>query len=311
MINREFGRRTFMKRAGQAGSLLAVGGALESLLAACGGNVSTTPVAVSPGATTIPNAGLKIPGQMQWGADFNGGGPYVFKDPAHPNGAAIGFEVEIAAAMASLLRVSPVQVQTDYGELEAALMANHFDFIMNGWEKTADREKTELFSDPYYVYSQQIVVRKNDPRFANYNETSNVSLRLLENLVVGTGTGYKAVDDMKTDPKVIVKTYDGNLPFDDLKQKKIDAMMVDAPIIIYYVVGKGVGAQPDPEIKLLGKPIFQDNYYIGFNKQNSNAPTLLKEVNQAFDVLKKNGTLRTIYEKWSMWDEHQKDIGIV
>src|SRR5689334_5009510 len=127
----ELDRRTFIKRAGQAGSLVAVGGTLEALLAACGGNVASTPPAGStPGTVKIETKGLMVPGQMQWGSEFVSGAPYVFKDPKNPNNL-VGFEVEIAAAMASLMGVQAKQIETDYGRLQDALRANQFDFVMN------------------------------------------------------------------------------------------------------------------------------------------------------------------------------------
>src|SRR5204863_7354522 len=145
-MNPEFNRRIFLKQMGQAGGIVAAGSTLEALLAACGGNVSTTTTGsgtTTPGTTHVDSKGLKVPGKLQWGSDFVDGAPYVFKDPANPNNL-VGFEVEIAAAMAQLLGVQPKQVETDYGKLEQALLANQFDFVMNGWEITEDRKKTEL-----------------------------------------------------------------------------------------------------------------------------------------------------------------------
>src|SRR6266699_2183499 len=89
------------------------------------------------------------------------------------------------------------------------------------------------------------------------------------------------------------------------------AMMVDLPIITYYVLGAGPGGQADPALKAIGKPLFPDIYVVGFNKSNHNASTLLPEINQALAVLKKNGTLKTIYQKWSMWNDQQAAIGIM
>src|SRR6266700_2479182 len=292
-MNQGINRRTFLKRAGQAGGLIAVGGTIESILAACGGNISTTAptTGTTPGATKVASAGLMVPSQLQWGSDFVDGAPYVFKDPKNPNNL-VGFEVEIAAAMAQLLGVQPKQVETDYGKLEQALLANQFDFVMNGWEITDDRKKTELFSDPYYRYGQQIVVRSDDSRFASMTTSSDVQLKDLEGLKVGTGTGYKAADDLATDNKITTKLYDANLPFDDVKQKKLDAMMVDLPIIAYYVLGAGPGGVPDKALKPIGKPLYPDVYIVGINKSNPKAQTLLTEINQAIAQLKKNGTLK-------------------
>jgi polar amino acid transport system substrate-binding protein len=206
------------------------------------------------------------------------------------------------------MRINQKQIEVCYANLEQALQANQIDMVMNGWEKTADREKTELFSDPYYRYGQQIIVRKDDTRFANVNPQD---VSALEGYTVGTGSGYKAEDIMKADSKINVKSYTGNIAFSDLVQKKVDAFFLDYPIASYYILGTGPGATAIPELKLLGKPLYPDNYYVGFNKSNPDAAKLLPEINQAFTTLKKNGTLKKIYVKWQLMNDDQKDIGVM
>jgi polar amino acid transport system substrate-binding protein len=309
-MNLELNRRTFLKRAGQAGGLILAGGTLESMLAACGGNVSTTTGSASPtvGATKVANAGLKQPGNLQWGADYVSGAPYVFKDPSNPNNL-IGFEVEIAAAMAQLMGgIQQTQVEVCYSNLEQALLGNQVDMVMNGWEKTTDREKTELFSEPYYRYGQQVIVRKNDTRFANVVPKTVADL---EGYTVGTGSGYKAETIMLADKKIHVKSYTGNIAFTDLVQGKLDAFFLDFPIAAYYILGTGPGATPIPQLKLLGDPIYVDDYFVGFNKSNPNSKLLLPEINQCFDILKKNGTLKKIYTKWQLMNSLQSQIGVM
>src|SRR5260370_28568101 len=168
-MNQGINRRTFLKRGGQGGGLISAGGTIESVLAVCGGKISTTAqtTGTTPGVTKVASAGLKTPGVLQWGADFVSGAPYVFKDPKNPNNL-VGFEVEIAAAMAGVMGITQTQIETDYGSLEQALLSNKFDFVMNGWEITEDRKKTELFSDPYYRHGQQIVWGSDDTSFTQY-----------------------------------------------------------------------------------------------------------------------------------------------
>jgi len=306
----EIDRRTLLKRAGQAGGLLTVAGGLEALLAACGGNVSTTSTAsATPGTTPVSGAGLKSPNFLQWGSDYVSGAPYVFQDPANPNGPLVGFEVEIATAIAGLMMgVKQKQVEVTYGNLEQALQANQFDMVMNGWEKTEDRKKTELFSDPYYRYGQQVIVRKDDARFAGKSITD---VKQMEGLTVGTGSGYRAETLMKADPKINVKSYDGNIAFSDLVQKKLDAFFLDLPIAAYYITGSGPGATPIPELTLLGKPIYPDDYFIGFNMKNPDAAKLLPGINDALARLKKDGTLSKIYTKWKLMNDQQAGIGVM
>ena len=180
--------------------------------------------------------------------------------------------------------------------------------VMNGWEKTPDREKTELFSEPYYRYGQQVIVRKNDTRFANVVPKTVADL---EGYTVGTGSGYKAETIMLADKKIHVKSYTGNIAFTDLVQGKVDAFFLDLPIAAYYILGSGPGATPIPQLKLLGDPIYIDDYFVGFNKSNPNAAKLLPEINQCFDILKKNGTLKKIFTKWQLMNPLQSQIGVM
>ncbi len=311
-MTQNVGRRVFLKRAGQAGGLLVAGSSLEALLAACGNASTGSAVTPTPGVTAVANAGLLKPGLLQWGADYVSGAPYVFQDPTNPKNM-IGFEVEIAVAMAQLMRISQMQVEVCYANLEQPLLGNQIDMIMNGWEKTPDREKTELFSDPYYRYGQQIIIRVGDTRFAGVNPTD---VSVLAGYTVGTGSGYLAETIMDNynsahpNKKINVHAYAGNIAFSDLVQHKVDAFFLDFPIAAYYVKGTGPGAQPIPQLTFLGETLYKDNYYVGFNKSSPRTPILLPEINQVFDILKKNGTLYRIYKKWQLWNSDQATIGV-
>ena len=306
----EIDRRTFLKRMGQAGGLVVVGGTLETFLAACGGNVGSGATTPTPGVTPVANAGLKTPGFLQWGADYVDGAPYVFKDPKNPANL-VGFEVDIMNAVANVMGITQKQIETCYGQLDQALAANNFDFVFNGWEITTERKKTQLFSDPYYRYGQQMVVRSDDPRFTQYNGTSDLQLNVLYGMTVGTGDGYRAATILQGYPQITTKLYNGDLPFTDLTQKKLDAVFLDFPIVAYYVIGTGPGGTADATLKPIGKTLYQDVYVAGFNKSNPNAPTVLNELNQALARLKKDGTLKKIYMAWSLWNDQQAEIGIM
>ncbi len=296
-------RRDFLKR---ASGLIAVGGSLEALLSACGGNIAANP---APTSGTIASKGLKVPGLFQWGATSDGGAPYVFQDPNNPT-QLVGFELDIANALAKTMGIRQQQVENDYTQLDSALQAGKFDAIMNGWEITEDRKKTEIFSQPYYRYGQQIVVRSNDPRFANKTTNDTLSLTDLEGYTVGTGASFKAADILASDKKITLRTYDPDLPFNDLALGRIDAVLIDLPIVTYYVEGIGPGGKANPALKSIGKPFETSDYVIAFNKASSSATTLQSEINQALTRLKNDGTLHQIYQKWNLWNDQQAEIGI-
>jgi polar amino acid transport system substrate-binding protein len=58
-------------------------------------------------------ARVQAAGVLRWGGDVQGGEPYVFEDPEHPE-KLVGFEVEIAEALAAALGVRAVFVQNDW-----------------------------------------------------------------------------------------------------------------------------------------------------------------------------------------------------
>jgi polar amino acid transport system substrate-binding protein len=307
----ELSRRTFLQRVGQAGGFVTAAGSLEAILSACGGNISISSNSTggaTPGAQKIESKGLKVAGLFQWGATSDGGAPYVFQDPNDPT-KLVGFEVEIADAISKLLNVKAKQVENDYTQLEQALQANKFDVVMNGWEITEDRKKTELFSQPYYRYGQQIVVRSNDSRFSKFTDKDTLSLKDLEGYTVGTGASYKAAEILATDTKIKLKTYDPDLPFNDLALGRIDAVLIDLPIVTYYVLGIGTGGQANAKLKPIGVPFETSDYVIGYNKSNSNAPVLQKEIDQAIAQIKSDGTLHQILQRWSLWNDQQAQIG--
>ncbi|QSF49538.1 MULTISPECIES: ABC transporter substrate-binding protein [unclassified Thermosynechococcus] len=302
-------RRTFLRHVSQGIAISIIATASKSLLTACGGKADSLSGSTATGI--ISSNGLLSPGTLTWGADPIEGAPYVFYDPADRR-RLIGFEVEIAEAIARLMGVRAFFFEVSYDQLFAALAANRFDMILNGWEITTDRKRIQWFSQPYYRYGQQIVVRADDPRFEKYTATSEVTLANLAGMTVGTGMSYKAQEILEKDPRIKTRLYDDATGFmNALAIGHVDALLVDFPIVAYYVLGAGPGGTVNNSLRPIGVPIFLDNYVIAFNKNNPKGETLKTEVDQAIDILKKDGTLRRIYEKWKIWNDQQTQIGIV
>src|SRR5262245_7255486 len=184
-------------------------------------------------------------GVLRWGADAEGGAPYVYPDPKRPE-QLIGFEYELADALSGKLGVKARMVQNQWDQLIPALERGNFDIILNGLELTTDNQQRIAMSRPYYVYAQQIVARRE-----------TVGLNSLENLtgkVVGVLSGSVAERLLTQNAGSQWKSYPGNVEtFRDLKVGRLEAVLVDLPIAIHY-------AKPDPALKLSGSP-FAQGYY--------------------------------------------------
>src|SRR5258708_39509803 len=101
-------------------------------------------------------AAIQHRGLLLWGADAEGGAPYVFPDPQKPE-QLIGFEFELAEALAAKLGVKARMVQNQWDQLTPALQRENFDIILNGLELIPENQQRIAMSRPYFVYAQQIV----------------------------------------------------------------------------------------------------------------------------------------------------------
>jgi polar amino acid transport system substrate-binding protein len=226
-------------------------------------------------------------GVLKWGADAEGGAPYVFPDPQQPE-HLIGFEVEIADALAQKLGVRAEMVQNQWDSLVPGLQRGNFDIVLNGLEITDEHRAQIAMSMPYYVYSQQIITRQDNHSLTN--------LAALKGRAVGTLSGTVAQRLLEQATNVDVRVYPGQVePFRDLNNGRIDAVMLDLPIAVYYLT-------KEPNLKRSGESFAPGYYGIGVRKDDE---TLLAALNKALADLQADGTLEKIYRRWGLWDKNQ------
>src|SRR3954468_18310946 len=104
---------------------------------------------------------IKHRGVLLWGGDAEGGAPYSYPDPQKPE-QIIGFEYDLAEALAAKLGVKAQMVQNQWDQLVPGLERGNFDIILNGLEVTEENQQRIVMTQPYYVYAQQIVTRKGE-----------------------------------------------------------------------------------------------------------------------------------------------------
>src|ERR1700719_2963691 len=102
-----------------------------------------------PAPATDHLAEIRNRGVLLWGADAEGAAPYVYPDPNRPE-QLIGFECDLAEALAAKLGVKAKMVQNQWDQLIPALERGNFDIILNGLEITADNQQHIALSLPYF-----------------------------------------------------------------------------------------------------------------------------------------------------------------
>jgi len=231
-------------------------------------------------------------GVLLWGADVIGGVPYVYEDSDNP-GNYIGFEVDIAHEIARSIGVKATLVIKAWDTLIPELQRGSFDLALNGIEDTEDRKVFVDYSLPYYVYAQQITVRKETVGINNIDD--------LKGKAVATLSGTAAEDILRSMSDITVTINPEIIySYEHLLAAKVDAVVLDTPIAAAY------GAS-NPNLKNVGKPFGEGHYVIAFRKEDN---TLLEAVNRGISEMKENGTMTAIYKKWGIMNQHQSKIGI-
>ncbi|MGO9602624.1 MAG: ABC transporter substrate-binding protein/permease [Candidatus Binataceae bacterium] len=95
-----------------------------------------------------------------------------------------------------------------------------------------------------------------------------------------------------------VKVYDDEVAaYSDLVNGRVDAVLLDYPIALYY-------AAPNPNLRLVGDPIGRVRYGIAMRKGDT---ALRQQINEALQGITDSGELRTILERWKLWTPMMAD----
>jgi polar amino acid transport system substrate-binding protein len=205
---------------------------------------------------------------LRWGADAEGGAPYIFRDPQDPL-RNVGFEVDLSAALARELGRPIEHRQYDFVSLVLGLERGDLDFVMNGYEVTPDRAGEQRFD----------------------------SLEGCQAIGGTVGTlGETAASRLLDQMGVTTKAYDSQAePYRDLELGRVDAVLLDLPIAVYY-------ARPNKKLQFVGPLLGEGVYAIAFRRDQE---ALAVQFDAALQRLAVNGELRRIYEEWGIWNDDQ------
>ena len=241
-------------------------------------------VALAALISSVPRAASAEPAPLTWGADATSGAPYVFDNPANP-ALVIGFETDIIEAVARRLHRPSRFVQNRWDNLIPGLERGLYDVAIDGIEITPEHQAVVDFSIPYYTTFEQLVVRKETPGVTTLDD--------LAGLKVGTLKATLAQRILDKAGTMKVFTYDEQLNvYADLQNGRLDAVLLDAPIALYY-------ATPYPDLRFVGDPIALIRYGIAVPKGRTD---LLSQINAALADIRESGELRWILERWKLWN---------
>lgn len=208
--------------------------------------------------------------------------PMGFRDE---NNELVGFDIDYAKAAIEKMGYTVKFQPIDWKTKETELSSGRIDLIWNGYTITDERKEKVLFTKPY-LENAQVVVTLIDSEIQ--------SLEDLDGKVVGLQALSSALDALNANPiaskvKNVTEFADNVLALTDLKNGRVDAVVIDEVVMNYYM------AQEEGTFVILDEHLAPEQYGIGVKKGNE---ALLEELQAALDELNEDGTAAKISEEW-------------
>jgi len=205
--------------------------------------------------------------------------PFSYHDPA--TGQLVGYDVDVARAVAEKLGVKVEFVETPWDSIFAALEANRFDVVANEVTINAERKQKYDLSEPYSVGEGVVVTRANDN-----------SIKTLDDLKgkVAAESATSNWSDVARKAGARVETVEGfTQAIKLLNQGRVDATINDSIAVYAYLAETG-----DTTVRIAGS--VGEKSEQGFAARKNSG--LLPDLNKALDELRDDGTLADISQKY-------------
>jgi len=247
-------------------------------------------------------AGTEVAKPLRWGADREGGGPYVYPDPTKPD-RYVGFEVDLADELGRVLSRRAQLVLCGWDQILSDLDRGTIDIGLNGYEYTTQRARHYRASIPYYIYELALCIRGDAKSIASWSslrEPPAGGRRKRIGVLGGSAADRYVTAEFGATCEIarfegVVETF---LLVDS---GQLDATVQDLPALEFYLRQ----LKRYPKLKIVDQPI-QPGYYVAYSRWSDDS--LIQEINAAIRTLYENGTLRRIYEKYGLWNAAQEQL---
>ena len=207
------------------------------------------------------------------------------------DGNYAGFDIELAQYVSKKLGITVHFQPIDWDMKETELQNGTIDAIWNGYSATDERREKVAFTIPYMQNTQILVVKK----------TSGIhSVEDMKGKVLGAQNGSSGMLDFEEHPEVLKNRVKGedadqyqsvNEAIIDLKNDRIDALLIDRVYADYYLTTEGIADQYDT----IPSGFESESFAVGVRPADKK---LLEALNQAFKELYQEGIFQQISQKW-------------
>ena len=207
------------------------------------------------------------------------------------NGQYVGFDIDLAQAVSEKLGFKVQFQPIDWDMKETELQNGTIDAIWNGYSATDERREKVAFTIPY-MENQQVLVSK---------KSQNIhSIQDMTDKILGAQAGSSGYLNFEGQPELLknrVKDQKANQyqsfneALIDLKNDRIDALLIDRVYANYYLQSEGILS----DYNVFSAGFESEAFAVGVRPADK---TLLAALNQAFISLYQEGKFQEISQKW-------------
>ncbi|MBS9776054.1 MAG: basic amino acid ABC transporter substrate-binding protein [Fusobacterium sp.] len=228
------------------------------MLGACGGKTEEKETVVSVGTN----------------AEF---APFEYLD----KDKIVGFDIELMEAISKEAGFKVEIKDMAFDGLLPALQMKKVDLVIAGMTATPEREKTVLFSNPYFKAKQVIITKKDDKSLTKFDDLAGKKVGVMLGF-----TGDAIVSEIKG--AEVERFNAAYVAIGALAEDKLDAVVLDSEPAKKYI-------ETNEELVIADVPAEEEDYAIAVRKDDE---VLAEKINKALETIKANGEYDKILKKY-------------
>ena len=197
------------------------------------------------------------------------------------NGKLVGFDVDVAKKVASILGLQVKFVNPAWDSIPTGLQVGRFDVSIGSMSPTVERKKSVDFADPYALSAAVIMTKAGTP---GLNTVADLAGKK-----IGTGGATSYYYWLQDNTQAIIKSYTSSIDtFPDLQIGRLDGVMTAAPSAA-EVIAAGKPFQ------ITGKPFMYEDICFAIKKGE---PDWLAMLNYTVKQMHADGSLTAMSKQW-------------
>jgi len=202
-------------------------------------------------------------------------------------GGVMGFDVDLARALATAMKVKLEIKAMPFGELMTALEEDKIDMVMSGMSITPQRTELVSFVGPYMMSGKSILTKNSVlTKISSGEEFNRKELKLL---ALSNSTSVSFIEDVAPDANLIeINSYDEGVAM--IIEGKADAMVADMPMCVLSVM-----RYAEASLTTLDRPLTIEPIGIAISKDD---PQFFNLVDNYLRAYEKTGVLGKLRKKW-------------